>query len=490
VAVVRTEHGLVEGSEHEGLHRFQGVPVAAPPFGALRFRAPQPPEPWDGVRDATRPAVAMPQPAGGDPFGGLFTVSATGEDSLTADIWTPDPGGAGLPVMVHIHGGSFASGAGSLPGYTGETFARDGIVHVGVNYRLGVDGYLHLPDGADNRGLRDQAFALDWVRRNVAAFGGDPARVTVYGQSAGGVSVMALLGLPSARGMFARAIPMSGSSIRSVDEDEALAFTRDVAKRLGRAPTAAALADVPLDRTIAAGQAAATRFLLRVLRGDPRPLFVTPFRMVHGTATLPEPALELARRVRDVGLLTGTNRNETAGFIAGLGDKRGARALVERGLRRAIRIDDALARAYREGGRAITEPGRLVEAAWTDWSYRIPTIRLLEAWQGPRWAYEFRWESPRLPAGLGAFHGLEQPFVRDRLAAFTATEAGRGVLGEHPPQELADAMHRAWVRFAVEGDPGWDRYEPGGRRTMVFDARSEPVDDPQQLERIAWSGRR
>lgn len=489
MTIIRTEYGEVRGSEQDGLHHFLGVPFAAPPFGALRFRAPGPPSRWDGVRDATVAAPAAPQPRMDDPFGDLFLPTLTGEDCLTVDIWTPDPGASSLPVMVHTHGGGYITGAGSLPGYSGRSFARDGIVHVGINYRLGIDGFLHLPGAPDNRGLRDQVFALEWVQRNIEAFGGDPGKVTIYGQSGGGVSVMALLGLPAARGLFRSAIPMSGCSVASVDEDEALVFTRQVARGLRRKPTAESLSSVSLDRTVRQAKSSGLRYILGMLRGDPRALLITPYRLVHGTEFFPETALDNARTVRSMPLLTGTCRNESVEFITALGAAPGVSHIVRRGLRRALRLDDSLARAYTEGPRRISNSARLLEAAWTDWGFRIPTIRLLEGWQGPSWAYEFHWESPQLPHGMGASHGLEQAFVRDELDRFLAS-GGQVRLGEHPPQELATAMHAAWVQFATTGDPGWARYEPGARATMVFDTESAAQSDPPQRERAVWTGRR
>lgn len=489
MTIIRTEFGDVQGSVERGLNHFQGVPFAAPPFGALRFRAPTHPAAWDGVRDATMVGPAAPQPRMDDPFGDLFIPALTGEDCLTLDIWTPDPGASSLPVMVHTHGGGYLTGAGSLPGYSGRAFARDGIVHVGINYRLGIDGFLHLPDAPDNRGLRDQVFALEWVQRNIHAFGGDPGRVTIYGQSGGGVSVMALLGLPAARGLFRGAIPMSGCSVASVDADEALVYTRQVARGLRRAPTAQSLSAVPLDRTVQQAKSSGMRYILGMLRGDPRALLITPYRLVHGTDFFPETALDNARTVRGIPLLTGTSRNESVEFIAGLGSSPGLPQLVRRGLRRALRLDNQLVRAYREGPRRLTDAPMLLEAAWTDWGFRIPTVRLLESWQGPRWAYEFQWESPKLPHGMGASHGLEHAFVRDDLDHFLAA-GGQVRLGDHPPQELATAMHDAWVRFATTGEPGWAPYELGDRTTMVFDSKSSTQSDPPRQERIAWAGRR
>ena len=183
--VVTTRHGRVRGSVTEGVHAFLGVPYARPPFGAGRLRPPRPVEPWSGVREATTFGAEVPQLPPDDPqWAALLPDPAVpGEDCLNLNIWTPDLGSARLPVMVWIPGGMFEFGTGAS--YNGSRFARDGIVCVSINYRVGAEGFLYLGDGTANLGLLDQVAALQWVRENIAAFGGDPGNVTVFGQSAG-----------------------------------------------------------------------------------------------------------------------------------------------------------------------------------------------------------------------------------------------------------------------------------------------------------------
>ena len=316
---VTTEYGTLSGLEQDGLHWFRNIPFAAPPFGARRFLPPQPPEKWDGVRDGTKPGPAAPQPGGGDPLADLYSPKETGEDCLTLEVWTPDPGANKLPVAVHIHGGGYTFGAGSLPGFSGKNFARDGVVHVGINYRLGIDGFLYLGEGHDNLGLRDQTAALEWVQRNIAKFGGDPSRVTIFGQSGGAVSVMQQLAVPASRGLFQQAIAQSGCSMASVDADEAMRITRQVAKKLGVAPTADALRGVPVERVTKETDAALKRFAaVGLALGDKRSLLLSPFRGVHGTAWLPKNPVESAGDWANVPLLAGTARNEMAPLIAGI----------------------------------------------------------------------------------------------------------------------------------------------------------------------------
>jgi para-nitrobenzyl esterase len=490
---VTTENGIVSGLEIDGLHWFRNIPFAAPPFGANRYLPPRPAPRWDGVRNGTIAGPAAPQPINEkDPLGPLYSPPSTGEDCLTLEVWTPDPGRAGLPVMVHIHGGAYVGGAGSLLGYSGRNFARDGIVHVGVNYRLGLDGFLYLGEGRENLGLRDQVAALEWVQRNIAKFGGDPSRVTIFGQSGGGVSVMLNLAMPASRGLFAQAIAQSGCSMPSVDADEASRFTRQVAKSLRVDPTPEGLASVSLERTTAAATKAMTRFALGLLRSDPRPLLISPFRAVHGTGTLPTNPLDAAGGTPGVPLVAGTARNDMGPIVDGitaLGP--GIAPLINRGLYRALGIDDELAAAYRDGPRRIDRRATLVEAAWTDWGFRIPTIRLLDARPEPSWLYEFRWQSELRAPATGALHGIDVPFSRDTLEdVLDVGEPAVAVFGRHPAQEVATDMHSAWVAFATNGNPGWPRYEARDRLTKIFDTPGEVVSDAAGVERRAWDGRR
>lgn len=488
---VRTENGDVEGLEVEQLHHFRNIPYAAPPFGPRRFLPPSAPESWDGVRDATRPGPSAPQPHEDNPLGALYSATETGPDCLTLEIWTPDPTTSGLPVMVHIHGGGFVYGAGSLPGYSGRNFARDGVVHVGINYRLGIEGFLYLGEGHDNLGLRDQVAALEWVQRNIAAFGGDPANVTIFGQSGGAVAVMTQLAIPASRGLFARAIAQSGCSAATVDADEAMRITRQVARGLRVAPTAAALAAVPVPRMTAATRKALVRFAVGMAVGDRRSLLLSPFRGVHGTKLLPESPLAAAGCTPGVPLLAGTTRNEAAPLLAGIAQAGHVGPLLSRGLRRALGLAGPLERAYRDGPRHIVDLDPLVEAGWSDWGFRIPTIRLLEARPEPSWLYEFRWQPAGQQAASGAIHAIDLPFVRDDLDLVLAQGAAADtVFGTDPPQELARRMHADFVRFATTGDPGWPQYNGNERMTLVYDTTTEQVADAAGAERAVWAGRR
>ena len=481
----------------DGLAVFRNVPFAAPPFGARRFRPPQPPAKWQGVRDASVAGPAPPQPAleGGDPVDATwFNSSTTGEDCLTLEIWTPDPGANALPVMVWIYGGGYMIGSASAGAYSGRNFARDGVVHVALNYRVGVDGFVYLGEGTDNLGLRDQVAGLEWVRRNVAAFGGDPANVTIFGQSAGGVSVLNLLAMPSAKGLFARAIAQSGSPVGSVSLDEAARTTRRLAKRLGVAPTRAGFESTTVERTVAQTLPFAIDFANAFKHGS-QSFMISPYRAVHGTPSLPQPPIAAAAAAPGVPLVTGCNRNETITFLKLLGRMDGINPVIGWYFRRMLGVKGAMTQAYRTGPRKITNSLALIEAAWTDWGFRMPTLRLVEtrvqaAPAVPTWLYEFRWESPGFPAGLGAFHALEVPFVRDALDELRTVSGVQAWIGDEQPDALAAFMHAAWVRFARTGDPGWPAYDLGDRQTMVFDTTSRVVPDAAAPERQAWRGHR
>src|SRR6266487_685269 len=253
--VVKTRYGEVRGSVADGVHTFKGIPYAAPPFGANRLRPPQPVSPWSGVRDALTYGPKAPQPPY-PPGMELFLppeLTSPGEDCLTLNIWSPDLGSAGLPVMVWIAGGLFEYHAtGASPWYDGSRFARDGIVCVTINYRVGAEGFLSLGKGNDNRGLLDQVAALQWVQENIAAFGGDPGNVTIFGESAGGMSVGTLLSMPRAEGLFRRAIAQSGAAHHVISAATARRISQHLAERLGVDATRDAIAAVPVDRLLQA----------------------------------------------------------------------------------------------------------------------------------------------------------------------------------------------------------------------------------------------
>src|SRR5262245_37526815 len=252
--VVKTRQGEVRGDVSGGVITFKGISYAAPPFGANRLRPPQRPLSWSGVRAALTYGPKTPQPPYPPAVAMLLPeLVASGEDCLTLNVWSPDLGSAGEPVMVWIPGGMFEYHAtGASPWYDGSRFARDGIVCVTINYRVGAEGFLYLGDGIANLGLLDQVAALDWVRENIAAFGGDPSNVTIFGESAGAMSVGTLLSMPRADGLFRRAIAQSGAAHNASSPASARLVGRRLAEKLGVQANREAIAAVPVDRVLAA----------------------------------------------------------------------------------------------------------------------------------------------------------------------------------------------------------------------------------------------
>ncbi|RSN58363.1 carboxylesterase/lipase family protein [Actinomadura sp. WAC 06369] len=484
--VVRTQHGRVRGTTRDGVTAFLGIPYAAPPFGPDRFRAPRPPAPWDGVRDATAYGPTAPKPGYAGPFKTLLPdPEIPGEDCLNLNVWTPEPGGSGLPVMVWIHGGAFVNGSGAVPTYDGGNFARDGVVCVTINYRLGVEGFAYLPGAPANRGLRDQIAALEWVRDNIAAFGGDPGRVTVFGESAGAMSVTTLLSLDL--GLFHRAVAQSGAGQIAQDPDDALLVAKEIAARLGVEPTAegfAALdpaAIVPVQAAVS-GEVSAlpdpARWGATTAAGG---MALTPVLDGELLARRPEDAIA-AGAGRGVDLLTGYTAEEFRLFLMPTGVAAVLTDDLVGAATAGMGVPPAVAAAYRERYPALA-PGELMAAIVTDSLFRVPAHRAAAghaANGGRTWMYEFGWRSPN--HDLGACHALELGFVFDNLVPDSE------LAGPNPPQALADALHRAWVRFAADGDPGWERYDADARAVRVFDGDADAtVRDPRGADRELWA---
>ncbi|WP_030044817.1 carboxylesterase family protein, partial [Streptomyces resistomycificus] len=304
--VAPTPYGAVRGRYEHGVAVFRGIPYAAPPFGPRRFRPPEPPEPWDGVRDAGAFGPTAPKPPYSEAFAQYLSDPVVpGEDCLNLNVWTPEPGPtARLPVVVWLHGGALTRGSSAVPVYDGRTFARDGIVFVSVNYRLGVEGYGLFPDTPANPGLRDQLAALEWVHESIAAFGGDPGRITLCGQSAGAISAGALLAAPRAQGLVRRAVLQSGPPEAS-DRDKVRRMVRRMATRLRIPATAAAFAEVDRDLLLRT-QAEVGRLSSPVLGG---PAFGI---VVDGDLVPRDPleALVAGDAARGVDLMTGWTRDE------------------------------------------------------------------------------------------------------------------------------------------------------------------------------------
>ena len=488
-----TSCGTVSGEQIDGVTRFLGIPYAASPTGPLRFAAPEPPASWDGVRECTAFGATPPKPDYAVPFDTILAEpSIPGDDWLSLNVWTRDLAGA-APVMVWIHGGAFVNGNSAVPMYDGHAFARDGIVLVTINYRLGIDGFALLPDAPApaNRGLLDQVAALEWVRDNIAAFGGDPANVTIFGESAGAMSVTTLLGMPAAQGLFVRVIAQSGAAQAGADPRDAKLVTGELSKALGFEATAASLADLDLDKLTRA-QAA----VRDAMAAAPDPARFGPTVVATSMAFLPvidgdvlplHPLAALRAGVgSDISLLTGTNTEEFRLFFV----PNGMAAMVTDetlpGFLAALGIPAGTAVVYRANRPGATA-GDVLCALVTDRFFRNPAFTAAEAraaasGPAPTYLYEFGWRSPVLD--IGAAHAVEIPFVFDNLTVADAP----AVIGAEAPTALAAEMHAAWIRFAATGDPGWQPFD-ASYPVMTFGATPDHatvVLDPRGDERTSW----
>ena len=489
--VAETASGRVEGRVEDGLEVFRGIPYAAPPLGALRFAAPRCPKPWSGTRAAHAFGPDAPQPE--TPLGFDRSDNREDEDCLTLNVWTPAADAARRPVMVWIHGGGFSTGGANRAMYEGAALAREGdLVFVSINYRLGVLGLLTHPalrdeaSGVDgNWALLDQRAALEWVRDNIAAFGGDPEAVTLFGESAGGASTALQCVAPGSKGLFARAIVQSASP-EPISREQSLeaseAFFRaagvegdDIAQGL-RALSVEAVLEAHLAWADVAARG----------RTAPRPcldgVFLTEW---------PNDAAA-AGATADIDLIVGSNRDEAKIFLF-MDPRRGE--LEEDDLLRRVTEqfdgDAALARRVVDAIRAARSARGEVHDAWeifcalfTDRMIRVPSLRFLEAHSaagGRGRSYLFDWESQ--VAALGACHGLEIPFCLGTLgAAGMASFAGSGERAER----LMETMRSQWIAFARADAAAlstWPPFDAKRRASMVFGPESGAEDAPREAER-------
>jgi len=501
-SIVTTRVGAVEGCREGDLHVFRGIPFAAPPVGALRWRPPQPMTPWDDLRPATRFGAVAPQnPVLLDALKAMVIDGPQDEDCLYLNVWTPGLDAARRPVMVWIHGGGFTIGAGSQPIYDGKILAERGdLVVVSINYRLGPLGFLNLArisDGAipatGNEGLLDQIAGLEWVRDNIEGFGGDPGNVTILGESAGGMSVGCLLGMPAARGLFHKAIPQSGASHTSNSaahaERVAVKFLECVGKPVSDSDALLELS--PTELLVASAKLAAIGF------SDPEnDLGTMLLQPVVDGVHLEDVPIEAIRKggASEVAVMAGSTLDEWRLF--GAFDPR-LNALDEAGLHKRVSAfvgePGPLIETYRsarQARRAAATPKDLYLAIETDRIFRMPGIRLLEAQrtQGvAAYSYLFDWPSPMVGGLMGSCHALELGFV----FGTHGIEGMAGFCGEGPAADtLARVMQDAWIAFARTGDPSTAQHAfplyDDARQTMVFGERNGAQSAPYEAERAAW----
>ncbi|MGD0239159.1 MAG: carboxylesterase family protein [Streptosporangiaceae bacterium] len=484
--VVRTAAGQVRGRTENGVAVFRGIPFAQPPVGDLRFAAPQPARAWDGVREAAMFGPPPPQ------SGFLLTPMAPAApdadpgDWLTVNVFSPDLGAAGLPVMVWIYGGAYRFGASSMTGYDGGPLASRGVVLVTFNHRIGVEGYAYLPGVPANRGLLDQVAALRWVRENIAAFGGDPERVTVFGESAGAGAIASLLVMPAAAGLFRRAIAQSVPGT-FFSPDLAADVTVAIAAAAGLPPTAEAFAAADPARLAAASDA--VRPADHRDRWGPVGRTGVPFSPVVDGEVLPvAPWQALASGAgHDVDLITGHNRDEYRLFTA-LTEVRGkVTDAMAAGALRGLAGPDGEA-AYREAY-PDADAEALFELVYSDWLFRMPTLHLAQAHAaGGSRTFLYQVSYPATEADLGACHAIDVPLVFGVWPGL-----GRMLFGAEPPASavaLSDLMGREWTAFAASGDPGWPPYSAGRRLTRVFDDPPDVVPYPEQASMHIWDQHR
>ena len=452
--------GTVAGAETDGIRRFLGIPYAEPPFGERRFAAPAPVRPWDGVRDATSFGPTAPQsPYQGEAAKLFSSVEIAGDDILTVNVWAPTDAES-APVVVWVHGGAFERGTAALEGYDGTTFAHDGVVFVSLNYRLGAEGFSVLDGVPRNLGLLDVAAAIEWVHREIEAFGGDPERVTLMGESAGGALVAAALALPRIGERVQGAIIQSGPLDASSPE-RAGRVTRAIAKHLGIPVTREAFAAVSPQRLVDAR-------LELARRSSPVPTGGFALSLdADSVPRLPEEALA------DVAapILIGTNTDEyrlwlSPTALAELGPLKVA------GLSLLARIPLGAMRSARAAGFRGAEA---LGQALSDKILRAPATRLATARPRRTFVYEFAWQSP--VRDLLAAHAVEIAFAFGRVNGPDA----ESLSGTDAPQDLAAEMHSAWVSFIRTGDPGWAPFG-GSRTTRVFDAVSQTA--PQRRAEV------
>ncbi|MEV6767602.1 carboxylesterase/lipase family protein [Nocardia sp. NPDC051030] len=490
---ITTADGIVRGSMGRRVSRWRSIPYAASPVGKLRFRAPQPVQPWRGVRDATEFGFAAMQHRSGARIGPR-RQQPTGEDCLTLNITKPNaPSATPRPVMVFIHGGGYVIGTSALGLYSGARLAVLGdVIVVSINYRLGAFGYVNFGEFStptqqfdSNLGLRDQVAALEWVQRNIAEFGGDPGNVTIFGESAGAHAVLALFATPASAGLFHRGISQSPPADWGPTQADAKVFARRCLDKLG------VTADDAADPLITARpndiRRAADRAVSEVLRDQPGLFPIAP--EVDGDF-LPRSPIEAFREgtAHRVPLIIGTNQDEATLFIR-FDDTLPTTPDRMRWILRQSG-DDAESRV------TAAYPGfpdpRVAVRMGGDFTFWRPSVAVMEAHSryAPTYAYRFDF-APRAVqlAGFGATHAL------DLIPVFgvTATPIGRALTaagGSRGFRSVTRQFQDNWLSFARTGEPlpSWPAYTEDQRATMIIDSPPRVLHDPDKPKRLAWQG--
>jgi para-nitrobenzyl esterase len=494
--IVGTQSGKVKGSQENGVFVFKNIPYAAPPVGEHYFAAPAPHLPWQGIRDATGqgPTAPFHRPVAGDientsSFGEGWIK---GEDFLVTNVWTPSTEDKKLPVMVYIYGGAFVIGASDVPLFNGTSFAKKGVVMVSFNYRLGIEGFLKIPGVPTNIGIRDQIAALHWVQDNIAAFGGDKDNVTVFGESAGAISVAVLMTSPAAKGLFKRCIMESGSGQAALSGEQADRIASQYAKTLKIKNSRDAYMHFTPEQLLAA-QPKVTPKMLHLetdTHPDPTGGVAIFFPVIDGDIIPDMPLKEIRnKQAADYDLLIGYNTDEMNFFLipTGLLKKIKLNLILNKAVQAIHPAPAALIAVFKKEY-PKKNLGELFSAILTSYQAQVPSIRFAnaQAQSGAKtFMYEFAWPSSVKGGIYGAYHGLEMPFVFNNLQS----KGERGMLGPlGGPQELADKMQDAWVKFATTGNPGWNNYTTDERNTMLINKKWQLQTNPHQKVLAAWDG--
>jgi len=505
--VVDTAAGKIRGAVIDGIDAFKGIPYGASTAGANRFMPPQKPAPWGGVREAVNWAGHAPQAFAGRRRPEVTALSGTpdkvpvSEDCLMLNLWTPGLDAGRRPVMVWYHGGGFSYGSANSPRTEGANLARRGdVVVVSVNHRLNIFGFLDLAElggeefaHSGNAGVLDLVASLQWVRANVVNFGGDPGNVTIFGQSGGGGKVSTLLAMPAAKGLFQRAIVMSGAGIRMAERERAtkladavLGEVRLTAKQLDK------LQGLPVERLLAAIEPAQKRLAPAAHTLLDRYGFGP---VVEGHDLPRHPFDPTATDVSDdVPVMVGGTKDENAYFLAP-DDAVWNRTISEDELKTRVAEvaggdTDAVLALYRRMHPGMNPAEQLIEIT-TDAKFWVRSVLLAErkAAEGRAsvYMYSFNWQTPVLDGKLMAPHALDVPFVFDTLAA-------TGITGNSPAAPaIAAAESATWAAFARTGMPDnkaiphWPAYTPADRATMTIDTEWRVQNDPQPEARLLWT---
>lgn len=483
--IVTTSYGKVQGKIENGIYTWKGIPYARAPIGKLRFQPPQPPETWDGIKDCTefgpvayQPELPIMQ------FLGTPTQNMS-EDCLNLNIWSPNPDDKKRPVLVWIHGGAFISGSGSSPSYDGTQFSKNGdIVVVTINYRLGILGFFHLAEiggenyrASGNCGLLDQIAALQWVKENIESFGGDPNRVTVFGESAGAMSIGTLLGMPAAKGLFQQAILQSGAASHVVSSEVATKNAERLLKILNISKeNLEKLEEIPAEKLVEASNQLRMMTLIPVIDGVYIPNH--PKNAIRDGVA------------KDINILIGTNKDEYKLFtIFDPTWKNADQKIIEGIFKGTFRKNwEKMSQKLQSNELNRTLYERLMNIS----AFINPALYLANEQTkngGNVWMYRFDWESTAFNGQLGACHALEIPFVwnalhNEKVELFTGYSP---ILGK-----LAQQMHQAWINFAHHGDPNndfipnWPKYTLDKQTTLLFNNESKIVNAPHQKEIEFW----